>query len=51
MNDTGQIKQYTTDWLIFVKTEGNIMIFDNKNVKIISGKYVIPDNNLIKDIY
>ena len=51
MNDTGQIKQYTTDWLIFAKTEGNIMIFDNKNVKIANGKYVIPDNNLIKDIY
>lgn len=51
MNDTGQVKPYTTDWMIFSKTNGNVLIFDNNNIKIVKGKFVIPDINLIKDIY
>ena len=51
MNDTGQVKPYTTDWIIFSKKTGEIMIFENDGIKIVKGQYVIPKLNLIEHIY
>lgn len=51
MNDTGQIKPYKTSWMIFAKSNGEILIFKNEGIKIKNGKYVIPEINLIKHIY
>jgi Fe-Mn family superoxide dismutase len=51
MLDTGQVKPYYTDWMIFSKKNKDAMIFENKDIKIIKGNYVIPEINLIKHIY
>ena len=51
MFDTGQVKPYYTDWMVFSKKNKDAMIFDNKGIKIVNGNYVIPENNLIKHIY
>ena len=51
MLDTGQVNPYNTDWMIFSKKNKDAMIFDNKNIKIVKGNYVIPEINLIKHIY
>jgi hypothetical protein len=44
---TGQVKRYSTDWLIFSKTNGEVLIFDNNNVKIVDGNYVFLKDDLI----
>ena len=51
MLDTGQVKPYKTNWLIFSKNNKDAMIFDNKEVKIVKGNFIIPEINLIKHIY
>ena len=51
MLDTGQVKPYTTDWMIFSKKNKDAMIFENKDIKIVKGNYFIPEINLIKHIY
>ena len=50
MNDTGQVKDYSTDWLVFAKNGVDVYVFDNSKTKIIGGKFVIPTNNLIHHI-
>jgi hypothetical protein len=44
--DTGNVKKYTTDWLIFTNNTAT-QVFDNKNTKIIDGNYVFPESALI----
>jgi hypothetical protein len=51
MLDTGQVKKYNTNWMIFSKNNKDAMIFDNNGIKIVKGNYLIPENNLIKHIY
>ena len=51
MQDTGQVKQYNTNWMIFSKNNKDAMIFDNNGIKIVKGNYLIPEINLIKHIY
>jgi len=43
----GNVKRYNTDWLIFAKNNKEILIFKNKNCKIIDGNFVFPEENLI----
>jgi Fe-Mn family superoxide dismutase len=50
MIDTGQVKDYETDWLIFAKNYVDVYVFNNSETKIINGKFVIPENNLIQHI-
>ena len=50
MNDTGQVKEYSTDWLIFAKTNFDLYVFDNSKTKIVKGKFVVPEDMLIKYI-
>jgi Fe-Mn family superoxide dismutase len=35
------------DWLIFQNNKQNILIYDNKGVKISNGQYLIPSENLL----
>jgi len=51
MKETGQVNIYYTDWMIFGKIDGEILIFDNKDIQIIKGEYVISENNLLDYIY
>ena len=44
--DTGNVKKYTTNWLIFTNNTAT-QVFDNKNTKIIDGNYVFPESALI----
>ena len=44
--DTGNVKKYNTDWLIFTNNTAT-QVFDNKNTKIIDGNYVFPESALI----
>jgi Fe-Mn family superoxide dismutase len=50
MLDTGLVKDYTTDWMIFSKGNKDIMIFKNDGIKIVKGDFLIPEVNLIKHI-
>jgi Fe-Mn family superoxide dismutase len=50
MIDTGQVKDYTTDWLIFAKNYIDLYVFDNSKTKIIRGKFVLPENDLLQHI-
>lgn len=43
----GNVKKYKTDLLIFSKNNKEIIIFDNKNSKIVDGNFVFPEENLI----
>jgi hypothetical protein len=44
--ETGSVKKYNTDWLIFTNNTST-QVFDNKNTKIIDGNYVFPESALI----
>lgn len=44
--DTGNVKKYNTDWLIFTNNTAT-KVFDNKNTQIIDGNYVFPESALI----
>jgi hypothetical protein len=44
---SGNVKRYHTDWLIFAKNNKEILIFNNKNGKIVDGNFVFPEENLI----
>jgi hypothetical protein len=44
---TGNVKKYKTDWIIFSKNNKELLVFDNKNGKIIGGNYVFPEDTLI----
>jgi hypothetical protein len=43
----GNVKKYNTDWLIFSKNNKEILVFDNKNSKIVDGNFVFNKQNLI----
>jgi hypothetical protein len=45
--DTGQVKKYSTDWMVFTKKNKEVLIFSNKQVKITHGVYVFPEESLI----
>lgn len=45
--DTGQVKSYSTDWIIFEGGSDGILVFDNSDTKIIDGNYTFDKNNLI----
>jgi hypothetical protein len=47
---SGNVKNYKTDWLIFAKNNKEVLVFDNKDTKIIGGMFVFPENNLIYTI-
>ena len=42
--NTGQVKKYTTDWIAFANQKKGVLIFDNKNTKIINRIYHICNN-------
>ena len=48
MNGTGVIKQYKTDFLVFHNRSKGVMIFDNKNTRIINGEYVFDEESQYK---
>jgi hypothetical protein len=45
--DTGQVKKYSTDWMVFTKKNKEVLIFSNKRVKITQGVYVFHEEDLI----
>jgi hypothetical protein len=45
--DTGQVKSYSTDWIIFEGGSDGILVFDNSDTKIVDGNYTFDKNNLI----
>ena len=42
VDGTANVKKYQTDWMIFMKNLGDMVIFDNKNSKIYDGVYFFP---------
>lgn len=44
---SGQVKKYTTNWIIFEGTGKSILIFNNTSTKIIDGNYVFNESDLI----
>ena len=44
---TANVKPYKTDWLIFTNKNDEMLIFDNKNTKIIGGNYTFNNEDLI----
>jgi superoxide dismutase, Fe-Mn family len=44
--NTGNVKYYTTDWLIFTNKK-ETLIFNNDNTKIVDGRYIFPEESLI----
>lgn len=48
--DSGQVKMYPTDWIIFSNKIKGVLIFENKDTKIIGGQYVLPESDLIYEL-
>jgi len=44
---SANVKKYSTDWLIFTKNNKDVVVFRNKNAKIVDGQYVFPEKDLI----
>jgi len=44
---SANVKKYSTDWLIFTKNNKDVVVFRNKNTKIVDGQYVFPEKDLI----
>jgi hypothetical protein len=42
VDGTANVKKYQTDWMIFMKNLGDMVIFDNKNSRIFDGVYYFP---------
>jgi hypothetical protein len=42
VDGTANVKRYQTDWMIFMKNLGDMVIFDNKNSRIFDGVYFFP---------
>jgi superoxide dismutase len=50
MKDTGNVKPYDVDWLIFINTKSNkVLIFENKPIKN-HNQYVFNESSLIQEI-
>ena len=45
--ETGQVKKYHTSWMIFARKNKEVLVFSNKNTKIVGGSYVFPEEDLI----
>ena len=45
--DTGQVKRYHTNWMVFARKNKDVLVFDNSNAKIVGGSYVFPESDLI----
>jgi len=45
--ESANVQPYKTSWLIFAKDNKEILVFENRNVKIVNGNYVFPTDNLI----
>ena len=50
VSGSANVKKYSTDWLIFTKNNKEVLVFSNKNTKIIGGQYVFPESDLIYDL-
>jgi hypothetical protein len=50
VSGSANVKKYSTDWLIFTKNNKDVLVFSNKNTKIIGGQYVFPESDLIYDL-
>lgn len=48
--ETGYVKKYKTDFLIFGKISGPIKVFNNKRTQIIDGNFHIPTSDLILEL-
>ena len=44
---TGNVKRYSTDWLIFSRNNKEVLVFDNKHSKIMDGQFIFPKEDLI----
>jgi hypothetical protein len=44
---TGNVKRYSTDWLIFTRNNKEVLVFDNKHSKIMDGQFIFPKEDLI----
>lgn len=44
---TANVKPYKTDWLIFTNKKDEMLVFNNKNTKIIGGNYTFNKEDLI----
>ena len=51
MHNTGNVKPYKTNFIIFSTMSNKIMVFKNDNITIKNGNYIIPKKNLIHNIY
>tara|TARA_R110000868_G_scaffold126827_1_gene334116 strand:- start:108 stop:836 length:729 start_codon:yes stop_codon:yes gene_type:complete len=51
MHNTGNVKPYKTNFIIFSTMNNKIMVFKNDDIKIENGNYIIPKKNLIHNIY
>jgi Fe-Mn family superoxide dismutase len=47
MEQTGQVKKYTTDLLVFLNVKNELLVFENNKTSIIDGNYTFPKNSLI----
>jgi Fe-Mn family superoxide dismutase len=48
--NSGQVKKYSTDWIVFANSKKGVLIFDNKHSKIVGGNYTFPINDLIYEL-
>jgi len=51
MHNTGNVKPYKTNFIIFSTMSNKIMVFKNDDITIKNGNYIIPKKNLIHNIY
>ena len=42
---TGNVKPYKTDFLVFHSNKLGTVVFENKNTKIINGRYVFTESS------
>jgi superoxide dismutase, Fe-Mn family len=45
--DTGNVKKYKVDYLVFHRDNKGTIVFDNKNTKIVNGNYTFPASDLL----
>ena len=48
--NSGQVKHYPTELIIFANKTKGVLIFKNNNTKIVGGQYVIPQEDLIYEL-
>ena len=48
--NTANVKKYNTDWIVFFNKKSGVLVFDNRNIKIVKGNYTIPSTSLIEHI-